>query len=234
MESVWFALIGGVLAFPHCLGMCGGFAVYLAAGQGRQPLLVRQLLWHFGRIVTYVFLGAIAGYLGRAASLADWSAAKDLPGYIAGVVMILMGAFVLGLLPTRARGAEGGGVLAWLGQLLGKPSGRSALMLGLVNGLLPCPITLGFLALAAAGTSAMQGMLIMAAMGAGTIWSLLVLGLAGRMLFTPKLKRWGAVATGVVLIAMGSWTVLRKAHVLPPIPGLQAPAQPTASGCREQ
>jgi sulfite exporter TauE/SafE len=33
MEYVWMALIGGASAFPHGLGMCGGFALHLAAGE---------------------------------------------------------------------------------------------------------------------------------------------------------------------------------------------------------
>ena len=86
MHYVWLALIGGAAAFPHCLGMCGGLAIHLAGGMDRKGVLLRQLLWHAGRIVTYVFLGALAGYFGAVVvSLARWPWTKALPGYVSWV-----------------------------------------------------------------------------------------------------------------------------------------------------
>ena len=228
MEFVWMALLGGAAAFPHCLGMCGGFALHLSAGDNKVTVLVRQILWHAGKITTYVFLGALAGFFGAMVSLARWPAVKDIPGYLAGAIMVLMGLFVLGLFPTRkgrTGGAEDDGLFTSLfGQFFQKPSPLSALVLGLATGFLPCPITLGFLALAAGSGSVLLGMGVMAAMGLGTVWSLLVLGMTGHM-FRAKWKRWGAVLVGILLVLMGTWTILRKAKVLPPIPGIRMQAE---------
>jgi len=233
MEYIWMALIGGAAAFPHCLGMCGGFALHLAAGQTKAAVLLRQILWHAGRIVTYVFLGSLAGFLGNMVSLAKWPAVKDTLGYLAGVVMVLMGLSVLGLFPSRKSGfrdsPDGGLFASIFQQFFQKPSPLSALALGIANGFLPCPITIGFLSLAAGSASVPLGMGIMAAMGVGTIWALLILGMTGHMIKT-KWKRWGAVLIGILLAAMGTWTILRKAQVLPPIPGLHMPQKHAATG----
>jgi uncharacterized protein len=227
MQYVWLALVGGAAAFPHCMGMCGGFAIHLAGGTDRKGVLFRQLLWHAGRIVTYVFLGALAGYFGAVlVSLARWPWTKALPGYVVGVVMIVMGLGLLGIIPARLKassGSNGDGLFAAIfRQFFSEPTPISALALGLATGLLPCPITVGFLLLSARTGSVPQAMAIMAAMGAGTVWSLLLLGMTGHML-QLKWRRRGAAVLGALLIALGSWTLMRKAGILPPLPGGSAP-----------
>jgi uncharacterized protein len=231
MEFIWMAMAGGAAAFGHCLGMCGGFALHLTAPGTKSALLSRQLLWHAGRIVTYVFLGALSGFVGNIVSLAKWPAVKDIPGYLAGSIMVLMGIFVLGLLPTRkSRASDDEGIFNSLfRQFFQKPSSLSALVLGLATGFLPCPITIGFLGLAAGSASVLTGMGLMAAVGLGTVWSLLILGFTGHII-KAGWKRWGTVLVGIVLVAMGTWTVLRKARVLPPLPSLNAPHQHACLG----
>lgn len=226
MDVVWIAFIGGAVSFAHCLGMCGGFALHLAAGQSKVGTLARQLLWHFGRITTYVFLGALAGFLGNRVSLAQWPWVRDVPGYLAGTVMVAMGLALLGLLPwsrTSARNAEEGVFASVFRHFFALPTPLSALVLGLANGFLPCPITLAFLALAAQSGSVLLGMATMAAMGLGTVWSLLVLGMGGHM-FKARFRRWGAVFIGIALVLLGSWTILRKTGVLPKIGASHPPA----------
>jgi hypothetical protein len=226
MEYIWMALIGGAAAFPHCLGMCGGFALYLAAGETKAAVLLHQLMWHLGRIITCVFLGALAGFCGNMVSLAKWPAVKHVPGYLAGAVMVLMGLAIMGLFPSRKNAfgdsPDGGLFTSIFQQLLRKPGPLSALVLGIAVGFLPCPITMCFLGLAAGSASVLLGMGIMAAMGVGTAGGLLILGLTGHVI-TGRWKRWGWVFTGVVLIVMGTWTILRMAGLLPPIPGLHMP-----------
>jgi len=144
-----------------------------------------------------------------------------------------MGLSVLGLFPSRRSGSgdspDGGLFTTIFRQLFQKPSSLSALILGIANGFLPCPITIGFLGLAASSASVPLGMGIMAAMGVGTIWALLILGMTGHVI-KAKWKRWGAVLVGIVLVTMGTWTILRKAKVLPPIPGLHVPQKHVATG----
>ena len=232
MAMLWIAFVAGASAFAHCLGMCGPFALHLSRGPSRPAVLGNQLLWHTGRITTYVFLGALAGGLGNVilrALSASW-APKAL-AWSAGGVMILMGLALLGLRPRLRPAGAGGGLFAGLaGQLMGPPRPAAALVLGLATGLLPCPIVLAGLALAVQAGSVPAGMALMAALGAGTLWSLLLLGLAGQTV-VAGLRRWGAPLAGAIVLLMGVATVLRGTEGFHHLLGCPAPAQTAPAPC---
>lgn len=237
---IWMAMVGGAAAFAHCLGMCGPFVIHLTARGGLHGA-ANQALWHTGRITTYAFLGALAGLTGQAVGRAGaWPWAQDALAWTAGGVMILMGLVLLGVRPWawRRKGAgarrqddagAGAGVLTGLfRQFLGRPGPAGALVLGLATGFLPCPIVLAGLALAAGSASAAMGMALMAAMGAGTIWSLLLLGLTGQAA-RFRLRRWGPVLAGAVVLLMGTVTVLRGTTAFHHLLG--CPAEKAAPAC---
>jgi hypothetical protein len=212
---VWLGLAGGALAFGHCLGMCGGFALHLSEGRSGRAALARQLLWHAGKTATYVLLGAAAGFLGgMVGSAHGLLRVQSLLAYVAGAIMLLMGAKLLGLLPGRADVAAGDGLFAGVfRQFFAQPTPSAAFALGLVTGLLPCPVVVGFLALSLQTGSVLAGMATMAAVGVGTVWALLLLGMTGYAL-RARTRRWGAVLGGVVLVLLGSVTILRGTGAL--------------------
>jgi len=251
LTYIGMGFVGGAVAFAHCLGMCGGFALHLARAPSRWGVLARQLLWHAGKTFTYVFLGAMAGFVGGLAGAAGTVAwVQKALTYVAGGVMALMGLAILGLLPRRSKtpsaststpspAKEGGGLLASLfRQFFREPTPAGALVLGLATGFLPCPVVVGFLALCVQSGSVLAGMATMAAMGVGTVWALLLLGMSGHVL-TLRLRRWGAATAGAVLIVLGLATVLRGTeafhHVLgcPRPPAQEAPARPAPCPCCE-
>jgi sulfite exporter TauE/SafE len=90
---------------------------------------------------------------------------------------------------------------------------------------------MGMLALSVQSGSVAVGMAVMAAMGAGTVWSLLVLGVTGHMV-TLRLRRWGTAVAAAVLILLGVATALRGTEALhrvlgcPPAPVAAEPAAP--------
>ena len=215
VHHIWIGLAGGALAFAHCLGMCGGFALYLAGSGSRAALIKRQLLWHSGRVFTYVFLGALAGFAGQAltASTAVPHVQKAL-AYGAGGIMLLMGLILLGVLPTLGRSLAGvADLLAPLLRNAGQPpSLAGAFALGIGTGFLPCPVVFAFLALVVQTGTIAAGVVTMAALGAGTAWSLLLVGLCGHV-FSAWLRRWASVTAGVVLVLLGAATALRGTEV---------------------
>jgi sulfite exporter TauE/SafE len=241
MSPIWIALVGGAAAFAHCLGMCGGFALHLARDGGRAAAMGRLLLWHVGKTTTYVFLGALAGFLG-----ASLGVPSGLPwlhnalAWSAGAVMVVMGLALLGLAPLRRRrpaaedGADEGLFASLLRRFFSQPTAGAALAMGVATGFLPCPIVVAFLALAAAGGSVLMGMAIMAAMGLGTAWSLLALGLTGHTL-TLRLRRWGTVVAGTVVVLLGVATALRGTEAFHRLLGCQAAGtQAAAAPCCEE
>jgi uncharacterized protein len=212
MNYIWIGFVGGVLAFAHCLGMCGGFALHLAHAESRRAILTHQLLWHLGKTCTYVFLGALAAFAGlQLAALDKITGIQNIIAYLAGGLMILMGLVLGGFVPMRRQNTarEQTGLLSSLfGQFFAKPTPVAALVLGVATGFLPCPIVWGFLALSIQSQSVAVGMIMMAALGAGTIWSLMLLGLTG-YLFTIKFRRRAAVFAAIVLMLLGGITIAR-------------------------
>ena len=214
LHYVWLGLAGGAVAFAHCLGMCGGFALHLSQGSSGRAALTRQLLWHAGKTATYVLLGALAGFLGGViGSSHGLLRLQDVLAYVAGAIMLLMGARLLGVLPGR-RTAAGDGLFAGVfRQFFSEPTPPAAFALGLVTGLLPCPVVVGFLALSLQSGSVLTGMATMGAVGVGTVWVLLVLGMTGYAV-RLRTRRWGAAVGGLVLVLLGTVTILRGTGVL--------------------
>lgn len=67
MSAFLVAMLAGVAGSFHCVGMCGGFACGLAQARGgpRSAFVIQGLLYNTGRVVSYAFIGALAGLLGH-------------------------------------------------------------------------------------------------------------------------------------------------------------------------
>ncbi|HBA87278.1 MAG TPA: sulfite exporter TauE/SafE family protein [Geobacter sp.] len=215
-QHIWVGLAGGMVAFAHCVGMCGGFVLHLSRERNR-TMLRHQALWHAGRLSSYLFLGAVAGFTGAFFQLfllrhAIW---QNLLAYAAGAVMFLMGLSLLGLLPVRRKVTDGAlqGTLAELArQFFSASSPGAALVMGLATGLLPCPIVVAFIAYSLQTGSVLSGMATMASLWAGTALPLMMLGGAAR-LTGWHLRRWGAKAGGAILLLLAVGTALRGSSV---------------------
>ncbi|GAB7028205.1 sulfite exporter TauE/SafE family protein [Geotalea toluenoxydans] len=225
MNHALIGFMGGLLAFPHCMGMCGGFIVHLSRSGEKNAAIAVQFAWLAGKIFTYAFAGAVAGYAGaKAAGILQHTYLQNGISYFAGGMIFLAGLALLGLLPGKGANGPDSGLLATLCRpLLRSPSPAGALTLGIITGLLPCPIVIGFLAYAIQSGSVTIGMTTMAAMGMGTALPLLILGGAS-LAAGARLKKWGAAAGGIILLLLGMATVLRGTEVFHRLLG--CPSQP--------
>ncbi|HEY3307179.1 MAG TPA: sulfite exporter TauE/SafE family protein [Desulfuromonadaceae bacterium] len=249
MESlthhIWIGLAGGLFAFAHCIGMCGGFVLHLAQEPDRVKMAVNQLLWLTGKTFTYTFLGAVAGYAGGLIEVVLFrnTGFLNILSFGAGSIMFLMGIVVLGLLPVPGGlpGSSGNGLMTGLCKtLLRTPRPGAALFLGMATAWLPCPIVIALLAYALQTGSVLKGMATMAGMGIGTAVPLLLLGTAAG-LGGVHIRKWGARAGGVILLFLGLTTVLRGTEIYhqilgcPPKPALHqaqktSPPKPCCTG----
>lgn len=208
--DAWLLLgTGFSISLGHCTGMCGPLvgAVALAQGGklgGGRALLPAFLVYHLGRLAAYALIGAFFGLLGGA--LAGAVQARTIQGALAlgvGLLMALLGLGLAGWLPT-ARWVESGRLAGFitgrLRALLGRHDAGSRLLMGMVNGLLPCgPVYAIALGGIAAG-SLWRGALAMLLFGAGTLPLLLALGLGASRL-EPRLQgRFTRLAALLVLI----------------------------------
>ena len=228
MTYLWIGFIAGLAATPHCIGMCGGFALHLGRGPQDRVGAARMVAFLAGKMFTYVFLGALVGALGAWVVGAGWlpEARRHLV-YVAAGLTIAFGVVMLDVIPTRwfPRWASAASQAPL--QVVAKPlesafgciiANNAAILptflLGLGIGFLPCPLTTVLLLSAAAGSSVPAGMLLLAGAGLGTIPGLSLAGLVGSV----ASARWRAVGTralGVVVIAIGVAMILRHSGVIP-------------------
>lgn len=208
--ELWTAFALGLVGSLHCAGMCGPIAIALAhIGAPTQHLgarfLVGRLAYNLGRVITYGAMGAVFGLAGRAA----WLAGAQRAVSIALGVALLAG---LVLARPNVSGRFFGGLIERLkspmSALLRRRSPDALLMLGLLNGLLPC----GLVYVAAAGAMAtgdvFAGTCYMLVFGGGTVPMMLALGVSGRLVpVALRLRLAKAIPVSVVLMA--SLLVLR-------------------------
>lgn len=212
------AAFGGSL---HCLGMCGGFVAAvnaLSKSPGDRFGLLGHLLYHAGRLASYMFLGALAGSFGQIlASPAPFL--HRLIDLSAGLFILAIGLRLLGLLPPLHLLKLAGGealIQRLFASLLGFRRLGIALSLGLFNGLIPCPLIAAFLAHSASTGSALGGAFTMAILVIGTTPGMLLLG-RGALTYET---RWRAVkAAGALLGLLGTITLLHAIGVVPSLFG---------------
>jgi len=214
LESLGAASLVGLLGGTHCIGMCGGIVGALTSGlsddmrNSRARLVAAQLAYNTGRIISYAAAGVLAGLLGRQATTMGLTGGFPIGGIIAAVIMILLG-FYLGGWWQALQWLERLGAHVWRHI---EPFGRrfipvrhagQALLLGLVWGWLPCGMVYSVLVLALASGSGTEGGAIMLAFGAGTLPTMLAMGIAfgslGRWVRNKRVRE----AAGILVILMG-------------------------------
>ncbi len=209
--STIVAMFGvGVLGAGHCFGMCGGIASALGfvSNKGSSRLIVA---YNLGRIFSYACAGGIVASLGYAS--ANYLALAPVLRGLAGLMLIAMGLTMADWWRGLTWLERAGGVL-WrriqpLGQrLLPVKSVRSAVLLGLVWGWLPCGLVYTALAFSATAESPLAGMAQMMAFGLGTTPAVLLGGLSvgkfGELLRNKNFR----LVFALLLIAYGIWTLL--------------------------
>lgn len=93
-------LVTSLLGSMHCVGMCGPMALWASgigqAGQSRGTALARLTAYHFGRAVTFLSAGLLAGWLGGLATVGgDWLGWQQTAARLAGATMIGLGVWRL-------------------------------------------------------------------------------------------------------------------------------------------
>jgi len=202
------AFMTGLLGSGHCAGMCGA----LVAGffmKTEKKSVWPYLSYHFARITMYTLVGITAAILGIAL------VSTGLLGRIQGFLQVGIGFFVIIL----AMGIVG--ISPWQFSMKFMPtkilnrifmaaakrgSVLGASMGGLLNGLMPCPLTFAMAVNATSAPSPAEGGLMMLALGLGTLPTMLVVTFAFGKLGT---KARGLMLKGaaVIMLLMGSLTM---------------------------
>lgn len=207
------AFMTGILGSGHCLGMCGalvcGYFIRAKQFAGGAAGALPYLAYHGARISVYGTIGLIAAALGAAlVSTGKIGLAQGVLQIVAGLVVILLGIELLGLLPVSL--TVGFAPARWLRQQFAgaaqKGMVHGAAIAGLVNGLMPCSMTMAMAVKATTAPSVPEGGLLLLAFGAGTLPSMLLASvLFGKL--GPRIR--GVLQKGAALfvIALGVSTL---------------------------
>jgi sulfite exporter TauE/SafE len=206
------SLLGSV----HCVAMCGPYvtmctAQFVPRGATPATRFGLRAVFNLGRIATYGLIGLIVGAFGQIAQ-----AAAGRLG-VAGVVAILAGsaAAVFGLSmigwirdPARvlARASVGRWLLAGRLRLNQSSPAAAPLLLGALQGWLPCALVYAAASRAAVAGSAGMGALTMVVFGLGTVPAVFALTVVPQTLLKQvKAQR----LSGALLVGLGALLILR-------------------------
>ncbi|AYL95140.1 sulfite exporter TauE/SafE family protein [Mucilaginibacter celer] len=207
MSSNQIAFFIGLFGSVHCIGMCGPLAFAVPVSQNRWwHVIANKLLYNIGRVITYTFLGLLAGVAGKQLWLYGLQQGVSL---LSGILIIMAGfsrLFKLQLAGMKFTPHLLKPVNKLLHYALQHRAGH--LVVGLLNGLLPC----GFVYLALVGaintSSPLNAASYMFWFGAGTFPLMLAatigLGFAG-----PVVRRRISKAMPYLMVCLGFWFVLR-------------------------
>lgn len=200
----------GLLGTGHCFAMCGGIASALgfASKNGASRYI---FAYNLGRVFSYACAGGAVASLGYIS--ANYLALAPVLRGIAGFLLIAMGLTMAGWWRGLSYLEKAGGLL-WQGlqplglRLLPVRSFRTAILLGLVWGWLPCGLVYTALAYSATAQTPLEGMAQMAAFGIGTLPAVLLGGLSTGKLGKVLRSQHFRLAFALLLMAYGIWTLL--------------------------
>ena len=210
MEFLWTAFLIGLLGSFHCVGMCGPIAMALPAGFGSKATLIfSRVLYNAGRIVSYSIMGLLFGMFGKAfvfAGLQQWLSIA------AGIVLLILAFYAFNLegrlLQFKAFSRINHFVKKSLSKLLKINSQSSLLLIGVLNGFLPCGFVYIGLVGATATGSPSYGMLYMAFFGLGTFPLMLGVSILGSVI-SMKTRRTIKTASPYVLALFAILFIMR-------------------------
>ncbi|MBK8476997.1 MAG: sulfite exporter TauE/SafE family protein [Opitutaceae bacterium] len=211
-------LLMGLLGTGHCIGMCGPFVLAASAGGGGVAGVVsRNLAYQLGKTLTYVFLAVVFSLVG------GWIAGSGMLPWLqngmsaaVGLGMVALGlayALEVRLSPGALRWVDGSRWCGAVGAVLRAPTWWRSVLIGWLNGFLPCGLSLMALVYAA-GFGSVAGAAAGAALfGAATVPGLLLVALFGMKLLQTH-RRWLLRMAGATLVVMGVLTIIRGVPVV--------------------
>ncbi|MFN7750541.1 MAG: sulfite exporter TauE/SafE family protein [Cyclobacteriaceae bacterium] len=200
---MWYtAAILGLAGSLHCAGMCSPLMLAVARVQ---PFAFTKVVYNSGRVLVYALLGALAASAGSVFNLAAYQQVISLALGL-GLLLIAVGWWRKIQVPGVSAAAR------WLTVLIKRPfahflsrkSYAATFVLGMLNGLLPCGLTLMALTYTFVLPGAREGVFFMILFGLGT-WPVMV-GLTA--LFGRFANRLGWVRSHALAIALSLSAIL--------------------------
>ena len=207
----------GLIGSVHCIGMCGPLTMALPFSLQKNIFkYLAMALYHTGKIMSYAILGLIVGLFGKQLFVIDTQQSISI---IIGVFMLVYVVWIyLVKVNTRFNPLQfiQVPILKALSSLFKNKHVTVFIVLGFLNGLLPCGMV--YLALGSAMSTGhpLDAAIFMAFFGIGTMPALLMVAVCGQMVnfeWRRKLQK----ALPVFIFGMGVMLILRGMNLGIPI-----------------
>ncbi|WP_374166600.1 sulfite exporter TauE/SafE family protein [Arcticibacter sp. MXS-1] len=205
--SVWLlAFFTGLFGSVHCIGMCGPLAFAVPSRHSSKvSVFFDKLSYQLGRVLAYMLLGFVTGFIGRQLWLSGLQQSLSI---ISGILIVMA---ALSRLFKKQIVKNGSSMLLIpFNRLFSLALQHRAnhLIIGSLNGLLPC----GFVYLGLAGAintgSVVDAALYMLCFGLGTI-PLMLVATFGLGLAQPAFRFRVNKVMPYLMICLGLWFVLK-------------------------
>jgi sulfite exporter TauE/SafE/copper chaperone CopZ/plastocyanin domain-containing protein len=220
-------LLIGLITSVHCVAMCGGINLSQCIPQGtglpvpagpaapggknggaRLAVLFPSVLYNAGRVASYTTVGVIVGALGRAITVTG--AMQGVVQLAAGVFMVIMGINMLGLFPALRKFTIRMPRIFAKKIEAKKASNKNPLVVGLLNGLMPCGPLQAMQLYALSTGSPIRGGISMFLFSVGTVPLMFGLGALSSVLsdtskgrtFSLRVMQAGAILVTVLGLTM--------------------------------
>jgi|JFJP01.1.fsa_nt_gi hypothetical protein len=218
------AFLVGLFGSVHCIGMCGGIVGSLTMGispevrESPLRLIPYLLMYNLGRILSYLLIGVLAGFLGQQLSqVLPLENPRMVAMWASSIFMIILGLYIGGwwriLTVLEKAGSQLWRYLEPLGRrFLPVRTPFHALGLGMIWGWLPCGLVYSVVAFAVTTGDTVQGGLLMLAFGVGTLPMMLTLGATANWLV--RITRHSIVQQiiGALIIVFGLFIIFGPHH----------------------
>lgn len=194
-------------SLAHCTGMCGGFVIALSSFLDQKKSVKNIFViigYNASRVSAYILQGAIFGAFGGVFALS--LKARGYLFFALGVFLVILGIAlirrgkILNLIETNSPFYKF--INSNMRAVISKKSKFGFLILGFLNGFLPCGVVYYFLALAIATGSAAKGALVMGLFGAVSLVMMSTYALLFKLL-SDKFRNFMLYVSGVLIVGYG-------------------------------
>lgn len=199
------ALVLGFLGNLHCLGMCGPIALAVPhISKTSSGILIDDVIYNSGRIMTYALLGFIIGVFGSPIGMSHLQGPVSITmGSVLLVYLIIPAKYKFKFLNFNVTGRIWSVLRSKFASILNAKTRKTLFLIGLLNGLLPCGLVYIALFAAVGYFDPLKSMLFMVLFGVGTSPVMLSVYYLKRLI-TAKLKSKVkyAIPAGITLVAI--------------------------------
>ncbi|WP_027395782.1 sulfite exporter TauE/SafE family protein [Aquimarina latercula] len=205
------AFILGLLGSFHCVGMCGPIAFMLPLDHKNQLKKLFQIsLYHLGRLLAYSIIGLFFGIIGKSLNIFGMQQGLSIS---IGIVMILVVLIPSSILMKYSFSKPIYRIISKIKSALGKELKKKTpdtfLIIGFLNGFLPCGLVYMAVFAAVALGNVMNSTLYVLLFGLGTIPLMTMVVYAGHFFKAKWIRKHVQKVIPVFIVMIGLLFILR-------------------------